>query len=69
MTTRLIRWALLELVIVRWWNNVSIQCSSRDCERLASLQSHCRPVRFWFSCLLPAIAYGSGSDNNLTHAG
>jgi len=33
----LIPWPLLELVIVRWRSNVSVQCSSRDCERFACL--------------------------------
>jgi len=38
MTSRLIRWPLLEPVTVRWRNNVcSIQCRSRDCENFFSL--------------------------------
>jgi len=33
MTSWLTRRPLLEPVIDRWWNNVSVQCCSRDCER------------------------------------
>jgi len=33
----LTRWPMLEPVIDRWWNNVSFQCRSRDCERSARL--------------------------------
>ena len=36
MPSRLIHWPLLELIIVRWRNNVSVQCSPRDWERFAS---------------------------------
>ena len=37
MNSQFIRWPLLEQIIYRWWNIVSVQCSSRDCERFANL--------------------------------
>ena len=36
MTCRLIRWPLLEPVIVHWRNNVSVPCSSHGCDRFVS---------------------------------
>jgi len=67
MTSPLIRWPLLGPVIVRWQNNVSIQCSSRDCERLAGLcnVTVACPL-LWFLCIVPGITYGFSSDNKPT---
>jgi len=39
MTARLIRRPVFEPVIVCWRNNVSVQCSSRDCQRFACLHN------------------------------
>jgi len=66
MTSRLNRWPLLEPLIVRWRNNVSVRCSSRDCERFASLYSlhrHRCPVHFYYFQDSPCnnLAYGSST--------
>jgi len=69
MTSQLIRWSLLEPVTVYWRNNVSVQCSWRDCERFASLYNV--TVVLSISVIFlhsPAIAYGRSSANNLTYA-
>ena len=67
MTSPLIRWPLLEPVIVRWVNNAA--CVMVKGSLVYKVQCHCHPVVFWLFCILPVIGYGSSSDNNLTFAG
>ena len=65
MTSWLIHWPLLEPVIARWRNNVSVQCSWHDCERCISLYNRGHQP-FW-NCELLLVYQLMRRDTSLMH--
>jgi len=70
MTCRLIRWPLLEPVITPD-EIICLINAARVIVKgsLVSTMSLSSCPLLWFSCILPVLACGSSSDNNLTYAG